>query len=136
MDQLWGIGGVVVGILATASGNWWNERQKFKRELSKERIARERAVSVKLLDSVDSELAALGAFGDEHGVFPGDMGRDPSDSPARVMLTKVYFNCQPRVHARAVALVDAVDAWAWRGGPKESVQKSRLEFVEVVRKQH
>ncbi|MFF2029938.1 hypothetical protein [Arthrobacter sp. NPDC058192] len=132
-EQLWGVGGVVVGIAATTTGNWWIEHSKFKRERTRVAGDRAREVCLKLLELIDHELAALDAFHDEHGVFPADMGHDPVDSRAREMLTEVHLNCRPRIHKSAVALVDATDAWGWRGGGIDTVQKRRHEFIELIR---
>jgi hypothetical protein len=133
-EQLWGLGGVVVGIAATTTGNWWIEHSKFKRERTKVARDRAREVCLKLLRSIDDELTALDAYQDQHGVFPVDMGHDPVDSRAREMLTEVHLNCHPRVHKSAVALVDATDAWAWRGGARDAVGQRRIEFIELIRK--
>lgn len=132
-EQMWGIGGIVVGIVLTSAGNWWLEYSKFKRERARDYNSRAREICLRLLKSVDDEMASLDAYEDEHGVFPADMGHDPSESPARQMLTDVYVNTRPRFHSAAVALVDATDAWGWRGGPREEIQKRRTEFLDLVR---
>ncbi len=133
-DQMWGLGGVLAGIVFTGACTWWNERSKHRREMSAAKTKENRQRCEALLSSVDEELVSLDDYQDQHGVFPVDHGHEPSVSTARKMLTQLDIHCPPKLYASAVALVEATEAWGWQGGTKSALDASRLKFIEQIKK--
>jgi hypothetical protein len=132
-EQLWGIGGVVAGIAVSTAGAWWNERSKHEREHGTVAKKENRKRCEELLTQVDAELGHLEHYQDEHGVFPVDDGHG-TVSATRNHLKDIHLNCPPKVHAAAIALVEAVEGWESGGGTREAVDSSRHRFIELVRK--
>lgn len=133
-DQLWGIAGVVIGVVVTLVGTWWNERSKHEREHRTVTRKENRKRCEDLLAAVEEDLASLEAHEERHGVFPVDMGHEFRPSRGRDTLTQVQLNCPPKIHASAVALVEAAEAYGWRGGSLANVESAQNDFIELARK--
>ncbi|MCC3278008.1 hypothetical protein LJ754_02390 [Arthrobacter sp. zg-Y40] len=133
-DQLWAIGGVVAGIVATGGMNLFVERRKLRisgkeaaRELNKNRCEA-------LLKSVEDELAGAYSYEEEHGVFPIDNGYEPSPANARILLTDIELHCPPLINRRAMALIKALEGHVWADVKAEEYQAARKEFIQAFRK--
>lgn len=133
-EQLWGIGGVVAGIAVTTAGKWWADRSKHNREHATEVRKENRKRCEELLFTIDGDIGGVDHYHDEHGVFPVDNDEGPVETRGRDMLTEIQLNCPPRIHAAAVSLVDAFEAWAAGGGAKGDLDARRTRFIGLVRK--
>lgn len=133
-DQLWAIGGVVAGIVATGGMNLFVERRKLRisgkeaaRELNKTRCEA-------LLKSVEDELAGAYSYEEQHGVFPVDDGYESSPANARTLLTDIELHCPPLINRKAMALIEALEGHIWGKVKAEEYQVARKKFVQAFRK--
>ncbi len=133
-EQLWGIGGVVVGIAATGGTNWLIDRSKHRRESSAEASAKNKNLCEEFLTSIESELEATNTFAEKHGdVFPGELGYDQGPANARARLTEIELKCPKKVHTKALTLAKTLEAFIWTGGTKDSYFTARTEFIAAFR---
>lgn len=133
-EQLWAIGGVVAGIVASGGTNLLVERTKVS--LSGKASDREanRKRCEELLSSVEKELAAAYGFEEQHGVFPVDHGYHPSDASARTFLTEVELHCPQRIRSTAEHLIRALEGFLWNGARIEEYREARVRFIQAFRK--
>jgi len=132
-QTIWGISGAVAGIAATATASWWTERAKHSREQRTLERRENRKRCESFLASVESEVAGLLSFEEQHGVFPIDEGHEATEASARAMLTDMQINCPPKIHMDADSLASALEEWAWGDGTKTQYEASRASFIAMVR---
>ena len=133
-DQLWAIGGVVAGIVATGGMNLFVERRKLR--ISGKEAAREpnKKRCEALLKSVEDEMAGAYLYEEEHGVFPIDTGYEPTPATARTLLTDIELHCPPSIHGRATALIKALESHVWGDGTADEYQAARKGFIQAFHK--
>lgn len=134
-EQLWGIGGVVAGVMASGGTGLLVERTKLALTNKASLRATNRTLCEALLASVEKELKAAEAFQDQHGVFPVDEGYDPRGAGAREMLTEVELRCPRRILDAAEALIGALERYLWHdGNHREQYRQARALFISEFRK--
>lgn len=133
-EQLWGIGGVVLGIMATGGTSWIVDRAKHKREASEVASIENRALCQTFLEKIEKDLKWVDSYQEQHGVFPGDDGYEPVPVVARDHLTEIELKCPKKVHVKATALAVATEQWIWSGGTLESYTEARALFIAAIRK--
>jgi hypothetical protein len=133
-EQIWAIGGVVAGIVASGGMNLFSERAKQRLGDKAGIRARNRNRCQELLASVEQELAGAESYEDQHGVMPADDGYSPSDAAARAHLTEVELHCPQRIRKAAVELIDQLEAYIWNGGRLEDYRSARTAFISAFRR--
>lgn len=133
-EQLWAIGGVVAGIVASGGTNLLVERTKLTLTSKASDRSANRASCESLLSSVENELRAVHDFEEHHGVFPVDHGHDPSDANARALLTEVELHCPRRIRSAAEQMIVALERYIWQGGGLEEYREARRRFIHAFRR--
>lgn len=133
-EQLWGIGGVVIGIVATGGVGWLNDRAKHKREADQVASTANRLLCEEFLADIESEIKIIEQYEERHGVFPIDRGETESPAKARKHLTGIELKCHSSVHRDALKLVEALEPWAFAGKGEAVLWSSRSQFIATYRK--
>ncbi|PVZ53035.1 hypothetical protein [Arthrobacter sp. H-02-3] len=133
-EQLWAIGGVVAGIVATGGTNLLVERSKLKLNDQASGRAANRQRCEELLASIEQELAGAQEYEERHGVFPADDGYSPSDASARARLTEVELHCPKAIRVSAVELIKALEGYVWNGAKLEKYRDARQRFIAAYRR--
>ncbi|MDQ0679112.1 hypothetical protein QFZ30_002494 [Arthrobacter pascens] len=118
-EQIWAIGGVVAGILATGGMNVVSERVKLKLGDRAAARSENRKRCQELLASIESELAGALAYEEQHGVMPIDNGYNPSDAAARAHLTEVELHCPEEIRKTALDLINKLEGHIWSDVSRE-----------------
>ncbi len=128
-EQLWGVGGVVIGIATTGAATWWNERTKHNRE-ARAVASKERKLHCEaFLASIEGELQGTLKFAEDHDdLFPGEMGYDRQPANARALLTNIELKCPPKVQSSAIELAGALEAWLWLDGNQRDIPVRPLQL--------
>lgn len=134
-EQLWAIGGVVAGILATGGTNVVVERIKVRQGSIEANREANRKRCEAFLSEVEAEEQAAWGFYEQHGVMPGDMGHEESTAKARGRLTELELHCPRKLHSVGQKLVDLLEGWAYGDKSVDEYRDARKEFVRVFREQ-
>lgn len=133
-EQLWAIGGVVAGIVASGGMNLISDGAKQKLGDRAGIRARNRNRCQELLASIELEMAGAQSYEEQHGVMPSDDGYSPSDATARAQLTEVELHCPQRIRKAAVELINQLEAYIWNGGRLEDYRAARTAFISAFRR--
>jgi hypothetical protein len=133
-EQLWAIGGVVAGIVASGGMNLIAEGAKQRLGDKAGIRARNRNRCQELLVSVEQEMAGAQSYEEQHGVMPSDDGYSPSDATARAQLTEVELHCPKKIRTAAVELINKLEGYIWNGGSMEDYRAARGRFITAFRK--
>jgi hypothetical protein len=130
-EQLWAIGGVVIGILATGGKDALVDRVKLRQSSAelKRAAARERCEA--FLADVEAEEQAASGYYEQHGIMPGDAGYEETTAKARARLTELELHCPRKLYEAARNLVDCLEGWAFGDKKYDAYQSARKEFVRA-----
>lgn len=134
-EQLWAIGGVVAGILATGGTNVAVERIKVRQNSAEAKRAANRERCEKFLVAIEAEERAAWDFYEHRGVLPGNAGHEEATAQARSSLTELELHCPKRLHQAATGLVDQLEGWAFGDKSLSEYRSARSKFVSVFRQE-
>lgn len=134
-EQLWAIGGVVAGILATGGTNVVVERAKVRQNSAEGKRSANRERCEQFLRAIEAEERAAWDFYEQRGVLPGNAGHEEASAHARSLLTELELHCPRRLHQAATSLVDLLEGWAFGDRPLSEYRRARSTFVSVFRQQ-
>ncbi|QSZ47247.1 hypothetical protein [Arthrobacter sp. D5-1] len=134
-EQLWAMGGVVAGILATGGTNVVVERVKVRQNAAEAKRATNRERCEIFLAAIEAEERAALDFYEQRGVLPGNAGHEETSAQARLQLTELELHCPVKLHKAATDLVDLLEGWAFGDKPISEYRAARKKFVSVFHQQ-
>lgn len=130
-EQLWAIGGVVVGILATGGKDVLVDRVKLRQSSAETKRAAARERCEAFLAEVESEEQAASGYYEQHGIMPGNAGYEETTAKARARLTELELHCPTKLYEAGRNLVDLLEGWAFGDKNYEAYQSARKDFVRI-----
>ena len=133
-EQLWAIGGVVAGIVATGGMNLYTEKRKAAISANETLRGANKERCRAFLKSIEDELSAVYEYEEHHGVAPVDDGHEPRPANARGLLTDMELHCPVSIYKKAVALTESLEQHTWGNASADRYAVARKDFVQAFRK--